>query len=71
MLFATTGWDGRVSSWAVAHTPVFGSPTSARDASDALRRVGNVEMFATALLSPYPGGGGSRGWNGPSSTRRG
>ena len=42
-------WDQKVSRWAVEETPLFGSPQSARDASDTLRSATHLAMIATAL----------------------
>jgi len=51
-IFAIDDFDKRVSNWAVAHTPVFGSPETAADASHVLGRFLEMEMLATGLLTP-------------------
>lgn len=52
LVFAVDDFDERVSDWAVKHTPVFGSPADARDASDDLKDVLAVEAAITALATP-------------------
>jgi membrane-associated phospholipid phosphatase len=42
-------WDQKISRWAVRETPIFGSPQSAKDASDTLRSATHLAMMATAL----------------------
>ncbi len=59
-VFAIDDFDERVSDWAVKHTPVFGSPSDARDASDDLRDVLGAEAVVTALVTP--GGDFSDEW---------
>jgi hypothetical protein len=51
-VLASRDWDGKISEWAVDRSPVFGSPRSARDASDMLRTATHAAMIATALLAP-------------------
>ncbi len=52
LVFAVDDFDERVSDWAVKHTPIFGSPRDARDASDDLRDVLLAEVVVTALVTP-------------------
>jgi membrane-associated phospholipid phosphatase len=49
-----TGLDHTISDWAVDKTPIFGSPESARDASDYLDAAGHVGMLVTAVGVPGP-----------------
>lgn len=59
LLFTIDDWDERVSDWAVEHTPIFGSPEDAQDASDTLRDILMVETIVTAFLpasGDEPGG---------------
>lgn len=52
LVFAVDDFDERVSDWAVKHTPVFGSPGDARDASDDLLTALGVEVVITTLATP-------------------
>ena len=52
LVFSVDDLDERVSDWAVKHTPIFGSPSDARDASDDLRTALEVEAVITALATP-------------------
>lgn len=52
LIFAVDDFDEKVSDWAVKHTPVFGSPGDARDASDDLLTALGVEAVVTALAAP-------------------
>lgn len=52
LIFAVDDFDERVSDWAVKHTPVFGSPSDARDASDDLLTALGVEVVRTTLATP-------------------
>jgi len=51
-VFAVDDFDERVSDWAVEHTPIFGSPDRADDASDYLKQVLHVEALLTPLATP-------------------
>lgn len=51
-VFAIDDFDERASDWAVEHNPVFGSESTARDASDAITVLLGVEVLATALARP-------------------
>jgi len=42
----------RVNSWAINHTPIFGSITSASRASDYLQGILQAEVLVTALATP-------------------
>ena len=53
-------WDQHMSDWAIDHTPLFGSPTSADDASDALEAVACAGFAASVLGTP--GGEGGADW---------
>lgn len=57
---ALGGADRRLSDWARAETPLFGSNKEASHRSDELRSATNVGMFGTALLTPS--GGDGREW---------
>jgi membrane-associated phospholipid phosphatase len=46
------GWDRDAADWAFDHAPVFGSPGSAADASDNLRRVAAAGYVASVLGTP-------------------
>lgn len=50
-VFAIDDFDEKASDWAVKHTPVFGSPKDARDASDNLKGALKIEAFITALAT--------------------
>lgn len=50
-VFAIDDFDERVSVWAVKHTPLYGSPSGARDASEELKAVLKWEALATALAT--------------------
>lgn len=52
MVFGVTGWDRNVSSWASRKTPVFGSRSAAKKASDTLVEVESLAMYASALGTP-------------------
>jgi len=52
LVFSVDDFDERVSDWAVKHAPIFGSPRDARDASDDLRTVLEVEAVITAIATP-------------------
>lgn len=52
LVFAVDDFDQRTSDWAVKHTPIFGSPLDARDASDNLRTALEVEAVITAIATP-------------------
>jgi hypothetical protein len=49
---AVTPFDHRVSDWASTHTPIFGSKSSAENATDSLRVPLQVEALLTALTTP-------------------
>jgi len=51
-VFAIDDFDERASDWAVKHTPLFGSESNARDASNDLKLVLSVEALVTALATP-------------------
>ncbi|UCD50544.1 MAG: phosphatase PAP2 family protein [Phycisphaerales bacterium] len=51
-VFAIDDFDERASDWAVKHTPLFGSESDARDASDDLKLLLAVETLVTALATP-------------------
>jgi membrane-associated phospholipid phosphatase len=53
-VFQINGWDRKVSNWARANTPVFGSQQAAADWSDHLRTASSVAYFSTVLLTPGP-----------------
>jgi len=44
--------DKQLSDWAVTHTPVFGSTTTADDASDALRKYSIISFQASLIATP-------------------
>ena len=50
-LVTVDDWDQKISRWAVEETPAFGSPQSARDASDGLRTATHLAMIATSLAA--------------------
>lgn len=50
------GWDQKISDWAVANTPVFGSTENASDASGYLKAATSVAMVGTALAVPNADG---------------
>ena len=52
LVFGVDDLDERVSDWAVKHTPIFGSATDARDASDDLKAALEVEAIITAIATP-------------------
>jgi hypothetical protein len=52
LAFGIDDFDEKVSDWAVKHNPVFGSESDARDASDDLRTVLQVEAAITVLATP-------------------
>jgi len=54
-VFGIDDLDERTSDWAVKHTPIFGSPRDARDASDDLKEALEVEAVITAILAPSGG----------------
>jgi membrane-associated phospholipid phosphatase len=45
-------FDARVNSWAISHTPIFGSINSASRASDDLEGILQAEVLVTALATP-------------------
>jgi membrane-associated phospholipid phosphatase len=45
-------FDARVNSWAISHTPIFGSINSASRASDYLEGILQAEALLTALATP-------------------
>lgn len=51
---AAGGWDRKISEWAVANTPIFGSPERALRWSDDLRAASDVMMLSTAVAIPDP-----------------
>lgn len=51
-VFGIDDFDERASDWAVKHTPIFGSPRDARDASDDLKEALEIEAIVTAILTP-------------------
>jgi len=51
-VFQIDGWDRKVSNWARANTPVFGSEHSAYDWSDRLRSLSQYAYLASALATP-------------------
>ena len=53
-------WDRHLSDWAIEHTPLFGSPKSAADASDTLQTVAAAGYVASVLGTP--GGNGGSDW---------
>ena len=52
LVFGIDDLDERASDWAVKHTPIFGSPRSARDASDDLKAFLEIEAVVTAIATP-------------------
>jgi len=52
LVFAVDDFDERASDWAFKHTPIFGSPLDARDASDDLKAALEAEAVITAILTP-------------------
>jgi membrane-associated phospholipid phosphatase len=50
-VFAIDDFDEKASDWAFKHTPIFGSPKDARDASDDIKNALGVETFITALAT--------------------
>jgi hypothetical protein len=52
LVFGIDDLDERASDWAVKHTPIFGSPADAGDASDDLKATLEVEAIITALATP-------------------
>ena len=52
VVFGVDDFDERVSDWAVKHTPIFGSPMDARDASDDLKAALEIEAVITAIATP-------------------
>ncbi|MDP8235204.1 MAG: phosphatase PAP2 family protein [Candidatus Erginobacter occultus] len=48
-------WDGKVSTWACGHHPVFGSRQKALDASDWLRDGLSFWSYITTAFPPYEG----------------
>ncbi len=46
------GWDGKISTWAMRETPVFGSLENARSWSDNLRDAAEIAEMTTVLLTP-------------------
>ena len=50
--FQVNNFDRKVSDWARAETPVFGSEQSAEDWSDNLRSITVLAQFATLLATP-------------------
>jgi membrane-associated phospholipid phosphatase len=56
LVFQIDDWDHEASDWAVKHTPVFGSPDDARDASDTLQDVSIGLGIGLSVLAPEPGG---------------
>jgi hypothetical protein len=55
-------WDHRVSNWAVDNTPVFGSVSSASNASDILQVSAGVGYLASVLATPS-GDAGPEWWS--------
>jgi membrane-associated phospholipid phosphatase len=51
-VFQIDGWDRKVSNWARAHTPVFGSQSNAADWSDRLRSASAYAYVASVLATP-------------------
>ena len=60
LIFAIDDFDERASDWAIDHTPIFGSIEDAKDWSDDLRTVLQVETLITAFATP--GGDMSKDW---------
>lgn len=54
LVFRTGNLDERVSDWAYEHTPVFGTPEAAAEASDELRALSCTSAMLTALAIPQP-----------------
>lgn len=54
LVLKTGDLDQRVSDWAYKHTPIFGSPEDASEASDKLLDLACAGMFLTALAIPEP-----------------
>ena len=52
VVFAATDLDDSVSDWAIDHTPLFGSRSAARDASDYLKWILQAETLATVIARP-------------------
>ena len=52
---AATGWDERISDWAVNETPLFGGTEKAADASDRLLNAATVSMLSSGVLLPNQG----------------
>lgn len=53
-LIAATGSDHSISDWAAEHTPVYGSQSTAQDASDFLRATLATTALATSVVAPGP-----------------
>lgn len=51
-----TGSDDNISEWASDNTPVFGSRSSARDASDDIKNLMFVGMAVSSIVAPTPDG---------------
>ena len=60
LLLQIDDWDEDISDWAADKTPLFGSQTSARDASDTLRNLSVAALIATTLATPS--GDSSNDW---------
>ncbi len=60
IVFATTGYDRKVSDWATKHHPIFGSKETARDASNFMLIPLPMEVVVTALATP--GSNDSKEW---------
>ncbi len=60
IVVATGGWDNKISDWASERTPVFGSQSAAKDASDGLLCFLAGETIITALATPS--GNSSEQW---------
>ncbi|MFQ6022006.1 MAG: phosphatase PAP2 family protein [Acidiferrobacterales bacterium] len=54
LVFSVGDLDERLSDWAYEHTPVFGSPEDANEASDHLRALSCAGAMLTALAIPRP-----------------
>ncbi|MCG8470691.1 MAG: phosphatase PAP2 family protein [Desulfobacterales bacterium] len=51
-IFLIEDYDEQVSSWAVKHTPIFGSAYDALDYSDKLKNLSRTNYFVTVIALP-------------------
>lgn len=52
LLIAATDTDHSISDWATEHNPVFGSQSSAEDASNQLRAILGASALVTSVVAP-------------------